>query len=62
VSLAQVANNSVDLEFAGGCHGCGMANVTLKYGVERVLREAIPGVGEIRDVTDHASGQNPYHV
>ena len=62
VNLAQVANNTVDLEFAGGCHGCGMANVTLKYGVERVLREAIPGIGEIRDVTDHSTGENPYHV
>jgi Fe-S cluster biogenesis protein NfuA len=61
VNLANVANNAVYLEFAGGCHGCGMANVTLKYGVERILREAIPGMGEIRDTTDHASGQNPYH-
>jgi Fe-S cluster biogenesis protein NfuA len=62
VNLLDVANNSVYLEFSGGCHGCGMANVTLKYGVERAIREHIPGVGEILDRTDHASGRNPYYA
>jgi Fe/S biogenesis protein NfuA len=45
----------------GGCQGCGMANVTLKQGVEVALKEAIPEITEIRDVTDHASGDNPYY-
>lgn len=61
VNLVGVSNNSAFLELAGGCHGCGMANVTLKYGVERAIREQIPGVGEILDTTDHASGRNPYY-
>jgi Fe-S cluster biogenesis protein NfuA len=61
VNLVGVNDNNVVLEFGGGCHGCGMANVTLKYGVERTIREHIPGVGEILDTTDHATGANPYY-
>lgn len=62
VTLLDVSNNTVFLEFSGGCHGCGMANVTLKYGVERAIRENVPGVGEILDTTDHASGRNPFYA
>jgi len=61
VNLVDVSGNNVVLEFGGGCHGCGMANVTLKYGVERTIREHVPGVGEIMDTTDHASGADPYY-
>jgi len=62
VNLLAVTDNNVVLEFGGGCHGCGMANVTLKYGVERTIREHVPGVGEILDSTDHATGVNPYYT
>jgi Fe-S cluster biogenesis protein NfuA len=62
VTLLDVTNNTVFLEFSGGCHGCGMANVTLKYGVERAIRENVPGVGEILDTTDHAAGRNPFYA
>lgn len=61
VNLVDVSDNNVILEFGGGCHGCGMANVTLKYGVERTIREHVPEVGEILDTTDHATGANPYY-
>jgi Fe-S cluster biogenesis protein NfuA len=61
VTLLDVKENNVFLEFSGGCHGCGMAKVTLKYGVERAIRENVAGVGEILDTTDHASGRNPYY-
>jgi Fe/S biogenesis protein NfuA len=60
VTLLDVANNAVFLEFGGGCQGCGMVSVTLKYGVERTIREEVPEVGEILDTTDHAAGRNPY--
>lgn len=62
VTLLDVTNNTVYLEFGGGCQGCGMINVTLKYGVERSIREEVPEVGEILDTTDHASGRNPYYA
>ena len=62
VELIDVSNNTVFLEFGGGCQGCGMINVTLKYGVERTIREEVPEVGEILDSTDHATGRNPYYA
>ncbi len=49
------------LEFGGGCHGCGMADVTLKRGVEATLRERIPELRGVADATDHASGRTPYY-
>ncbi|MCZ6767054.1 MAG: NifU family protein [bacterium] len=62
VNLLDVKDNTVYLEFGGGCQGCGMVSVTLKYGVERLIRERVPEVGQILDTTDHASGQNPYYA
>lgn len=50
----------VVLRFGGGCHGCGMADVTLKQGIEKTLLEKVPGVMAVRDATDHASGDAPY--
>lgn len=62
VSLVEVsAAGEVLLRFGGGCHGCGMADVTLKHGVEKTLRERIPEVTAVRDATDHSSGSNPYY-
>ncbi|MFZ5637407.1 MAG: NfuA family Fe-S biogenesis protein [Pseudomonadota bacterium] len=54
------AEGVVVLGFGGGCHGCGMADVTLKQGIEKTLLEKVPGVTAVRDETDHASGTAPY--
>jgi Fe-S cluster biogenesis protein NfuA len=62
VKLLDVVNNTVFLEFGGGCQGCGMVSVTLKYGVERTIRDEVPEVGAIMDTTDHAAGRNPYYA
>jgi Fe-S cluster biogenesis protein NfuA len=62
VALLDVRANNVYLEFGGGCQGCGMAHVTLKHGVERLIREQIPEVGLVLDTTDHAGGKNPYYA
>jgi Fe-S cluster biogenesis protein NfuA len=61
VELIDVRKNSVYLKLGGGCQGCGSAKLTLKMGIERVIREQIPEVGEILDTTDHAAGRNPYY-
>lgn len=62
VSLLEIdANGVVVLQFGGGCHGCGMVDVTLKHGVEKTLRERVPEITEVRDATDHAGGSNPYY-
>ncbi|HEY2824324.1 MAG TPA: NifU family protein [Gemmatimonadales bacterium] len=59
VELIDVQDGVAVVRMLGGCHGCGMASVTLKQGVESALRR-VPGVSGLRDVTDHASGTNPY--
>ncbi|WP_240098514.1 NfuA family Fe-S biogenesis protein [Thermomonas flagellata] len=61
VRLEEVtAEGVVVLRFGGGCHGCGMANVTLKQGIERTLLDRVAGVTAVRDATDHATGAAPY--
>ncbi len=61
VSLQEVtAEGVVLLRFGGGCHGCGMADVTLKQGIEKTLMEKVPGVTAVRDATDHDTGDAPY--
>ncbi len=54
------AEGVVLLRFGGGCHGCGMADVTLKQGIEKTLMDKVPGVTAVRDATDHDTGQAPY--
>lgn len=54
------ADGVVLLRFGGGCHGCGMADVTLKQGIEKTLLEKVPGVTAVRDATDHETGAAPY--
>jgi Fe/S biogenesis protein NfuA len=62
VSLVDVqADGVVLLRFGGGCHGCGMVDVTLKQGIERTLRSKLPEISAVRDITDHAGGQTPYY-
>jgi Fe/S biogenesis protein NfuA len=62
VTLREVtAEGIVVLQFGGGCHGCGMVDVTLRNGIEKTLCEKIPEVTGVRDVTDHESGDKPYY-
>jgi len=62
VELLDVQDDNVFIRMGGGCQGCGAADVTLKMGVERLIRERVPQVREILDTTDHASGTNPYYA
>ncbi|MFO0869335.1 MAG: NifU family protein [Pirellulales bacterium] len=62
VRLVDVKENTVFLQMGGGCQGCGSATATLRLGVETAIRAAVPGVGDIRDVTDHSAGRNPYYA
>ncbi len=61
VELIDIKDGRIYLEFGGGCKGCGMVSATLKQGVEVLVKENIPGIEEILDVTDHANGTNPYY-
>jgi Fe/S biogenesis protein NfuA len=61
VSLVAIEQETAYLRFGGGCQGCGMVNVTLKHGVERMIFDAVPQITKVMDITDHASGTNPYY-
>ncbi len=61
VTLVEVREDVAYLEMSGGCQGCGMAAVTLKQGIERMLTEEVPEIQGVVDVTDHTSGDNPYY-
>ena len=45
----------------GGCQGCAVSSITLRTGIERTLKDQIPEIEEVVDVTDHAAGTNPYY-
>lgn len=61
VTLLDVQDGVVYVQLGGGCQGCGMADVTLKQGIEARLREVVPEIREVVDTTDHAGGSNPYY-
>lgn len=60
VELIDVQDAVVMLRMGGGCQGCGMADVTLRQGIEGMLAQFVPEVRGIVDITDHTSGSNPY--
>lgn len=61
VTLEEVdADGVVVLRFGGGCHGCGMVEVTVREGIEKTLMARVPGVTGVRDATDHSCGDKPY--
>lgn len=59
--IVAVEESTVYVRLGGGCVGCGMANVTLSQGIESTLHQMIPEIEKVVDVTDHASGENPYY-
>lgn len=60
ISLVDVEETDIYVEMSGGCQGCALSRMTLRQGVERMLREAVPELTAVHDITDHSSGENPY--
>lgn len=52
---------SAYLTMGGGCHGCSMSRMTMLEGVQTTLLEQVPGLERVRDLTDHATGENPFY-
>lgn len=61
IALIDVKPDTVYIRLEGGCQGCGMADVTLKSGIETAIKHAVPAITAVLDVTDHAGGDNPYY-
>jgi len=61
IVLMDVKGTEIFIQMAGGCQGCALSRMTLKQGVERMVRQAIPEITAVHDVTDHTSGDNPFY-
>ena len=55
-------DSSLYIDMCGGCQGCSSSAVTLKHGVEKMIYEEFSDIDDIRDVTDHDAGTNPYYT
>ena len=60
VELIDVKDNKVYVRLGGGCQGCGMVDVTLRQGIETLIKQELPQIVGVIDTTDHAGGENPY--
>ncbi len=60
--LVGVEKDTAYVQLGGGCHGCGLATVTLKDGVEKTICQHVPEIKQVLDATDHSSGVNPYYA
>ncbi len=61
-ALDRVEDDKVFVTMGGGCQGCAVSAMTLREGIARSIKEAIPEVSEVVDITDHALGENPYYA
>lgn len=61
VEIVDYDNDKLFLRLSGGCQGCSSSTATLKDGIERLVKEKYPEITEVVDLTDHATGDNPYY-
>ncbi len=54
-------SGNVYITMGGGCQGCAMSRMTLTQGISESLKDAIPEINEVIDVTDHTAGDNPFY-
>ena len=60
VVLVGVDRGWIHVRLEGGCQGCSLAEVTIRQGIEPLLRARVPELVGLADVTDHAAGTDPY--
>jgi Fe/S biogenesis protein NfuA len=60
--LKGVEGDTVYVTMGGGCQGCAVSAMTLRDGIARSIKEAIPEVAEVIDTTDHEAGANPFYT
>jgi Fe/S biogenesis protein NfuA len=62
ITLVDVKNGEALIRMQGGCQGCGLAGVTLRMGVEKAIKEEVPEIERVVDITEHEEGQTPYYT
>ena len=61
VTLKRVVGDKAYVIMGGGCQGCAASSITLKKGVESMIKAKIDEINEIVDITNHDAGINPYY-
>jgi Fe/S biogenesis protein NfuA len=61
VELVDVSDDTLYIRMGGGCQGCSASQATLRMGIERMIREQVPEIEDIVDVTDHEAGVTPFY-
>lgn len=61
IRLVDVDGTEIYMEMGGGCQGCALSRMTLRQGVERMLRQHVPEISAVHDVTDHEAGEDPFY-
>ena len=62
VELVGAEDGVVSMRMSGGCQGCGAAQMTMAQGIELLLRDEVPEVRKVVDVTDHEAGESPFYA
>ncbi|NNN21299.1 MAG: hypothetical protein HKL80_04770 [Acidimicrobiales bacterium] len=60
--LVSVDGSTAYVRMMGGCQGCGMAAVTLSQGIEVAIKDGVPEIEDVVDVTNHSAGTNPFYA
>jgi Fe-S cluster biogenesis protein NfuA len=60
IQMVSADDGFVRIRLEGGCQGCSLAEVTVRQGIEPLLRDRLPGVIGVLDVTDHEAGTQPF--
>jgi Fe-S cluster biogenesis protein NfuA len=60
VVLVSADDGWIRIRLEGGWQGCSLAEVTVRQGIEPLLRDRLPGVIGVLDVTDHEAGTQPF--
>jgi Fe/S biogenesis protein NfuA len=62
VKVLAFKSGILEVIFSGGCQGCSQSTVTVKQGIEKLLKQRYPQIIEVKDVTQHNEGKNPYYT
>ena len=60
VEIVDLDNNKLFVRLQGGCQGCSSSTATLKQGIQTLVKQNFPEITEVVDLTDHATGENPF--
>jgi Fe-S cluster biogenesis protein NfuA len=60
VTVVDAIEGRVRIRMEGGCQGCSLAEMTLRQGIEPLLRKHVPEVTAVVDVSDHSAATAPF--